>query len=101
MIKLSAIMESKDKYFYHATTCKSLPGIVSRGILPSDSETNWGGDLGKWSEGVDTSKLDKNLFDVDPNVQTAAGEGEEDPRPFIYKGTIPKSAFIEIKNYPS
>ena len=50
MIKLITIMEGTNEYFYHATTCEALPGIVTRGLLPSD-ETHWGGDLGKFSEG--------------------------------------------------
>lgn len=48
---------------------------------------------------IDTSKLDHTKFDVDPNVQIAADDDEEDMRPFIYRGTIPPSAFIEIKDY--
>ena len=51
MIKLTSIMtEGKNRYFYHATTCKALPGIVARGLLPNEGETTWGGDLGKFSE---------------------------------------------------
>ena len=43
--------EGKHRYFYHATTCKALPGIVTHGLLPNEKETTWGGDLGKFSEG--------------------------------------------------
>jgi hypothetical protein len=50
MIKLKLLLESMTEWFYHATTAKALPGIMERGLLPAE-ETNWGGDLGKWSEG--------------------------------------------------
>lgn len=51
MIKLkSLILEDVYEYFYHATKPENLPGIVAKGLIPS-KETNWGGDLGKFSEG--------------------------------------------------
>jgi hypothetical protein len=51
MIKLkSLLLEDVYEYFYHATSPNSLPGIVDKGLIPP-KETNWGGDLGKFSEG--------------------------------------------------
>lgn len=52
MIKLkSLLLEELYEYFYHATKPESLPNIVSKGLLPSTEKQNWGGDLGKHSEG--------------------------------------------------
>jgi hypothetical protein len=51
MIKLKSLLEENVyEYFYHATTPNALPNIVNRGLMPSEN-TNWGGDLGKFSEG--------------------------------------------------
>jgi len=56
MIKLSSILneileENKNiHYFYHATLADRLPSIQKNGLQPSE-ETNWGGELGKWSFG--------------------------------------------------
>ena len=45
---------------------------------------------------IDTSKLERKNFSVDPNVQIAAADDEGDRRPFIYKNIIPKSAFKSV-----
>jgi len=51
MIKLKELLkETKQSYFYHATTAEALPKIIKQGLLPSTGNTHWGGDLGKFSE---------------------------------------------------
>ena len=51
MIKLKSLLpEGKTAWVYHSTMAKHLPNIVRKGLLPA-VETNWGGDLGQFSQG--------------------------------------------------
>ncbi len=51
MIKMRDILfEEMHRYYYHATLPENLPGIVAKGLIPSE-EPHWGGDLGKESYG--------------------------------------------------
>ncbi len=117
------------RVLYHATFNALIPSIQKHGLLPNgvekkyinfdniesgvymDENPNGAGSFVEVSENpdipedwfdeivvisIDTSKLNSNYFDVDPNV--IAHEGE-DTRPFIYKGIVPPSAFIDIKDY--
>jgi len=113
---------------YHATFNALIPRIQKLGLLPKDDEIlhnfegiesgvylaedeNAAGSFIEVSENpkipehwfdeiviisIDTSKLDISKFDVDPNV---IAHEDEDFRPFIYKGIIPSSTFIDIKDY--
>ena len=45
---------------------------------------------------IDTSKLDPKKFDIDPNIVWYKNEV---PSTFIYRGIIPPSAFVEIKDH--
>lgn len=123
-----ALHKSIPPVLYHATFNALIPRIQKLGLLPKDDEIlhnfegiesgvylaetdNEAGSFVEASENekipgywfdeiviisIDTSKLDISRFDVDPNV---IGHEGEDFRPFIYRGTIPSSAFIDIKDY--
>jgi hypothetical protein len=113
---------------YHATFNALIPRISSQGLLPKDDEIlhnfsgiepgvymaenpNAAGSFVEVSENpnipedwfndiivisIDTSKLDMSKFDVDPNV--IPHEGDTDI-PFLYRGIVPPSAFLDIKDY--
>jgi hypothetical protein len=114
---------------YHATFNALIPSIQKHGLLPNGGENSYinfeniesgvymaidpneAGSFVEVSENpdipeewfneivvisIDTSKLNPNDFDVDTNVISS---DHEDNRPFIYKGIVPPSAFIDIKDY--
>jgi len=124
-----ALHKTVPEVLYHATFNALIPRIQSMGLLPEDDailhnfedidpgvylaeDPNAASSYVEVSENpkipedwfneivviaIDTSTLDKNKFDVDPNV--IPFEGDDDFRPFIYRGIIPPSSFIEIVDY--
>jgi hypothetical protein len=116
------------RFLYHATFNGWIPNIEREGILPSGEiahgnfsniesgvylaeNPNEAGSFVEVSENpnipeewfneivvikIDTSKLDLTKFDVDPNVIPHEGDVNI---PFIYKGTVHPSAFVEITDY--
>ena len=123
-----ALHKTVPEVLYHATFNALIPRIQSMGLLPEDdailhnfediepgvymaedpmaagsfvevSENpkipeDWFGEIVVIA--IDTTTLDKTKFDVDPNV---IPDENDDFRPFIYRGIIPPSAFIEIMDY--